>query len=73
MCVVGIGDDYSGEVPLAFVMLEGNAARKVQSSSKAAEEVKQSIMKVSETYFNPEVPSEVCHSMSLTLKFRTNG
>lgn len=46
VCVVGIADDYSGEVPLAFVMLEENAARRAKSSPKEAEEDRQSIMKV---------------------------
>lgn len=46
VCVVGIPDDYSGEVPLAFIMLEENAAQRAKSSWKAAEEIKASIIKV---------------------------
>ncbi|EJD03682.1 phenylacetyl-CoA ligase [Fomitiporia mediterranea MF3/22] len=44
-CVVGIPDDYSGEVPLAFVMLETRAAERAKRSNAEAEKIKQSIMK----------------------------
>ncbi|KAG9018596.1 hypothetical protein FRB90_011264 [Tulasnella sp. 427] len=45
VCVVGVQDDYSGEVPLAFVVLEGGAAAKAGKASKEAEAVKASIRK----------------------------
>ncbi|KZV70955.1 amp dependent CoA ligase [Peniophora sp. CONT] len=35
-CVVGIPDDYSGEVPLAFVMLSQEAAKRAASGSAAS-------------------------------------
>lgn len=45
-CVVGYPDDYSGEVPLAFVVLEAHAAQRAKSSPEEAEKIKQSISKV---------------------------
>ncbi|RDB15263.1 4-coumarate--CoA ligase-like 7 [Hypsizygus marmoreus] len=44
-CVVGIPDDYSGEVPLAFVVLTSDAARSVKDDPSAAEKIKASIIK----------------------------
>jgi acyl-CoA synthetase (AMP-forming)/AMP-acid ligase II len=46
-CVVGIQDEYSGELPLAFVVLRPEAAKRVEESPDAADEIKASIMKVS--------------------------
>lgn len=45
-CVVSVPDDYSGELPLAFVVLRSEAANRVRSDPKATEQIKQSIMKV---------------------------
>ncbi|KAH7908838.1 hypothetical protein BJ138DRAFT_1136912 [Hygrophoropsis aurantiaca] len=44
-CVVSIQDDYSGELPLAFVVLHPEAAKRAASDSRSAEQIKQSIMK----------------------------
>ncbi|KIJ06739.1 hypothetical protein PAXINDRAFT_140455 [Paxillus involutus ATCC 200175] len=44
-CVVGVQDDYSGELPLAFVVLRHDAAKHVRNDPTAAHEIKQSIMK----------------------------
>ncbi|KAG5716650.1 4-coumarate--CoA ligase-like 7 [Termitomyces sp. T112] len=44
-CVVGIPDDYSGEVPLAFVVLTATALRRVREMPNAANEIKTSIIK----------------------------
>ncbi|EGN98047.1 hypothetical protein SERLA73DRAFT_169131 [Serpula lacrymans var. lacrymans S7.3] len=44
-CVVGITDDYSGELPLAFVVLRPEAGKRAESSASAANDIKQSIMK----------------------------
>ncbi|KAI0040813.1 amp dependent CoA ligase [Auriscalpium vulgare] len=44
-CVVGIPDEYSGEVPLAFVSLQPHAARRVASDSKEADVLKANIAK----------------------------
>lgn len=46
-CVVGVPDEYSGELPLAFVVLRSDAVSRIQKSGPAAAEtMKQSIMKV---------------------------
>ncbi|KAH7926476.1 acetyl-CoA synthetase-like protein [Leucogyrophana mollusca] len=44
-CVVSVPDEYSGELPLAFVVLHPQPAKRTESSARAAEEIKQSIMK----------------------------
>lgn len=44
-CVVPIPDDYSGEVPLAFVVLRTFAADRVGNDSREADKIKASIMK----------------------------
>ncbi|KAG2065599.1 acetyl-CoA synthetase-like protein [Suillus decipiens] len=44
-CVVPIPDDYSGEVPLAFVVLRAPAADRVGKDSRKAKQIKASIMK----------------------------
>jgi 4-coumarate--CoA ligase len=46
-CVVGIEDDYSGELPLAFVVLRPTVAKRVEENPRAADDIKASIMKVS--------------------------
>lgn len=43
-CVVGVPDDYSGEVPLAFVKLSQDAAKRAASGSSAS--IKADIAKV---------------------------
>ncbi|KAG1884113.1 hypothetical protein F4604DRAFT_1980114 [Suillus subluteus] len=44
-CVVGIQDEYSGDLPLAFVALRPEAIKRVKDSPPAADEIKASIMK----------------------------
>ncbi|KAJ8583879.1 acetyl-CoA synthetase-like protein [Rhizopogon salebrosus TDB-379] len=44
-CVVGIPDDYSGELPLAFVVLRPTIAQRVKEDPRVADDVKASIMK----------------------------
>ncbi|OAX33663.1 acetyl-CoA synthetase-like protein [Rhizopogon vinicolor AM-OR11-026] len=44
-CVVPIPDTYSGELPMAFVVLHPNAAKKVASDPAEAERIKASIKK----------------------------
>ncbi|KAH9044383.1 amp dependent CoA ligase [Lactarius pseudohatsudake] len=44
-CVVGVPDDFSGEVPLAFVVLSVEAAKKASGSEAAATKIKASIAK----------------------------
>lgn len=45
-CVVGIPDDYSGEVPLAFVVPSANALKCINEGKEGANNVKKSITKV---------------------------
>ncbi|KAI6044839.1 phenylacetyl-CoA ligase [Pisolithus marmoratus] len=42
-CVVGIPDEYSGELPMAFVVLHPRAAARVREDPRVAGEIKQSI------------------------------
>lgn len=44
-CVVPIPDNYSGEVPLAFVVLHASTANRVEKDSREADKLKASIMK----------------------------
>lgn len=45
VCVVGIPDDYSGEVPMAYVVLESHAAGRAKNAEEA-KKIKASIAKV---------------------------
>lgn len=45
-CVVGIPDDYSGELPLAFVVLSSAAQDRVKASNAEMNAVKAALMKV---------------------------
>lgn len=45
-CIVGIQDDYSGELPMAYVVLQPHAAMRVKGNPKAAQELKQALFKV---------------------------
>ncbi|KAG8214731.1 hypothetical protein J3R82DRAFT_9819 [Butyriboletus roseoflavus] len=44
-CVVGVPDEYSGELPLAFVVLRSDAVSRMGGDPGAAERIKASIMK----------------------------
>ncbi|KAF7346115.1 Phenylacetyl-CoA ligase [Mycena sanguinolenta] len=44
-CVVGIPDEYSGEVPLAFVVLSADAAARVKADPSVLKGIKASILK----------------------------
>ncbi|KAJ7366661.1 phenylacetyl-CoA ligase [Mycena albidolilacea] len=44
-CVVGIPDEFSGEVPLAFVVLTVDAAARVKTNPRILEETRASILK----------------------------
>ena len=46
-CVVSIPDSYSGELPMAFVVLHPHAAKRVALDPAETERVKASIKKVS--------------------------
>ncbi|KAI0080345.1 amp dependent CoA ligase [Panus rudis PR-1116 ss-1] len=45
VCVVGVPDEYSGEVPLAFVVLSQAAQERIKKDPKEADRVKADIMK----------------------------
>ncbi|KAK7465830.1 hypothetical protein VKT23_005801 [Stygiomarasmius scandens] len=45
VCVVGVPDDYSGEVPMAFVVLDSKLKQAVESDYKQRERIKEAIMK----------------------------
>jgi 4-coumarate--CoA ligase len=45
-CVVGVPDEFSGELPLAFVVLSADAAKRALRSSVATAKIKASISKV---------------------------
>ena len=45
-CVVPILDEYSGEVPMAFVVLHAHAAKRVADNPGEADKVKAAITKV---------------------------
>ena len=46
VCVVGIPDEYSGELPLAFVVPSGDAQARLKADPKAEHAVRNAIMKV---------------------------
>ncbi|KAI0075856.1 amp dependent CoA ligase [Panus rudis PR-1116 ss-1] len=45
VCVVGIPDEYSGEVPLAFIVPSAAAAERIKNNPKAAQALEEDIMK----------------------------
>ncbi|KAJ7161330.1 phenylacetyl-CoA ligase [Mycena crocata] len=44
-CVVGIADDYSGEIPLAFVVLREEVLKRVSVNSQEGDKLKVALMK----------------------------
>lgn len=47
VCVVGLPDEYSGEIPLAFVVPTAAAVERMKRDSREEARTRQSIMKVS--------------------------
>nr|WHF58352.1 4-coumarate:CoA ligase [Ganoderma lucidum] len=45
VCVVGIPDDYSGELPFAFIVLNRDAQARVQGNPQEKKKVKERVMK----------------------------
>lgn len=43
--VVGVPDDFCGEVPVAFIQLQPEAARKIKDDSKASQNLQKDIAK----------------------------
>ena len=48
VCVVGIPDEYSGELPLAFVVTSANAIARIKADKREEQRIKDAIMKVRE-------------------------
>ncbi len=44
--VVGVQDDYAGELPVAFVVLKENARQRIAGNAQAEKELKVQLMKV---------------------------
>jgi acyl-coenzyme A synthetase/AMP-(fatty) acid ligase len=59
-CVVGIPDDYSGEVPLAFVVLSADAAKRVLRSQAEEAKIKAAISKVHPIFICCSRPVKRC-------------
>jgi 4-coumarate--CoA ligase len=49
-CVVGVPDEYSGELPFTFVVLRPDAISRIRNDPAATEAIKQSIMKVDTSF-----------------------
>ena len=49
-CVVSIPDDYSGEIPLAFVVLDPNTRKRIHGDQAASIGLKKAIQKVLNHY-----------------------
>jgi 4-coumarate--CoA ligase len=45
-CVVSIPDDYSGEVPFAFIVLDPDTQKRVHGNHAASIDLKKAIQKV---------------------------
>ena len=46
-CVVGVPDDFSGELPMAYIVLEAKTSKSIENDPAAAEALKQALKKVS--------------------------
>ena len=46
VCVVGLPDEYSGELPMAWVVLRGQAAKRIEKDPREGHIIKASIIKV---------------------------
>lgn len=52
-CVVGVPDEYSGELPLAFVVLSADTVSKITSGKTTENDVKQTVAKVRHIQMSP--------------------
>ena len=46
MCIVGIPDEYSGEIPLAYIVVDPKLQPKIMNDPLAAAKLKQELIKV---------------------------
>jgi len=51
-CVVGIPDEYSGEIPLAFIVPTQGALEKIEKSASESQSIKLDIQKVNFPFSN---------------------
>jgi acyl-CoA synthetase (AMP-forming)/AMP-acid ligase II len=74
-CVVGVPDEYSGEVPMAFVVLSAAAAKRVKGSAVQAANVKAEIAKVRQCFAGLDISyaDQRGRSGSLITKLRTRS
>jgi acyl-CoA synthetase (AMP-forming)/AMP-acid ligase II len=75
-CVVSIQDEYSGELPFAYVVLHPEPAARARENPGDEEELRQSIMKASESmkYLTPyAVVDPINFSMWQTTRWHTRN
>ena len=75
-CVVGVPDDYSGELPLAFVALSESALERVKKDPAEAGRIKAALMKVrikGVIHYSIVISHGPPCSMSPTRRWNTNG
>lgn len=61
VCVVGVPDDFSGEVPLAFIVLDESAKKRLKEKRQTNESLKIALRKV---HFH-RTSSFLMHSLTL--------
>ena len=57
VCVIGAPDEYSGELPFAFVALPDAARQRVKGDPQEAQRIREGIMKVRRSYPRSPIPS----------------
>jgi hypothetical protein len=71
--VVSIPDDYSGELPFAYVVLLPHAAARIRGDPNAAQDVKQALFKVRILPYIADQLNEHLHSTWPMRKPSTSG
>lgn len=72
-CVVSIPDEYSGEVPLAFIVLDPDTQKRVRGDQGASIGLKKAIKKVLTSNINRRQSDILLISMSLMPKCNISG
>lgn len=72
-CVVGIPDEYSGEVPLAFIVPSQAASERIGNAEDGAEKVRKEIQKVSPSLRHSATRIEKFSSMFRMQRCHTSG
>lgn len=52
VCVVGIPDEYSGELPLAFIVPSADAQARIDASPRGQDDVRKAIIKVRVLFYH---------------------